>query len=160
MDEGPRRAERDVEHLVDEDEQPTTRLGNWAQGAGDWRRHASLAFKIAVLGIVGLGVVSVAVIVGSAAGSGDDTLADDIGTKWGAESTCEGFVEWRLKAPSTAEYRDTATSYLGDRSWKVVGSVDSANSFGAMLRNRYTCTVQLQPALERWQLVDLRFSEH
>jgi hypothetical protein len=38
--------------------------------------------------------------------------------------------------------------------WLVVGSVDSENSFGAMIRNDYRCTVKFVGG-DNWRLQDL-----
>lgn len=55
-----------------------------------------------------------------------------------AISQCESAIEERLKAPTTAEFNSTAT---GDGTWTVVGTVDAQNSFGAMIRSAYQCSV-------------------
>ncbi|ODR84937.1 MULTISPECIES: hypothetical protein [Shewanella] len=71
----------------------------------------------------------------------------------GAYVQCKDAVSERLKAPSTAEFSAySATSVTktkmslktgGDKeiTFVVNGSVDAQNSFGAMLRNHYQCSV-------------------
>ena len=57
-----------------------------------------------------------------------------------AKTMCEEFVKDRLKAPTTAEFYD-ATATKGVSGWTVDGNVDSENSFGGMVKNRYRCKV-------------------
>jgi hypothetical protein len=75
-----------------------------------------------------------------------------------ALSTCEQFVERRLKAPSTAKFShvwDTTMTGSGDGPYQVRGFVDAQNSFGAMLRNHYVCTAQRTSSSDTWTLIDL-----
>ena len=67
---------------------------------------------------------------------------------------CEDFTKKQLKAPSTAKFSGEAVSHSGD-SYAVTGDVDSQNSFGAMLRNRYICTVTASG--DRWINGQVRF---
>ena len=55
-------------------------------------------------------------------------------------------VEDCLKAPSTADfcsYSEMDTTYLGNDKWKITGYVDAENSFGAVLRQKWTVTLTL-----------------
>lgn len=56
-----------------------------------------------------------------------------------AESQCEGFVDSRLKAPSTADYDLTAEEQ--GSGWLVTGTVDSENGFGAKIRSSVRCVL-------------------
>jgi hypothetical protein len=47
----------------------------------------------------------------------------------------------KLKAPSTAEF--SGTTATGGGPWTVTGQVDSQNSFGAMIRSPFGCTVTI-----------------
>jgi hypothetical protein len=70
---------------------------------------------------------------------------------------CKGFVTDRLRAPSTAEFgsfNDSRVSLVGDAKYAVSGHLDAQNGFGAMIRNRYDCTVQYEGS-SRWTLDDL-----
>lgn len=58
-----------------------------------------------------------------------------------AEQACEGAVGQNLKAPATAQYNSQAS---GSGPWRVVGTVDAENSFGALIRSEYQCTVRLE----------------
>lgn len=67
---------------------------------------------------------------------------DLIGTRKLVEQTCREAVENRLKSPSSAEFSDVQAKQddsAGTR-WTVTGKVDSENSFGASIRNTFTCT--------------------
>ncbi|MCD4760769.1 hypothetical protein K8R42_02615 [bacterium] len=55
----------------------------------------------------------------------------------------QSFIKPLLKSPSTADfsnYNYTAND-LGDNKWLVASSVDSQNSFGAMLRTMYSVII-------------------
>ncbi|WP_395705451.1 DUF2510 domain-containing protein [Rhodococcus ruber] len=78
---------------------------------------------------------------GGTSGSGQST-ADLIGTRKLVEQTCREAVENRLKSPSSAEFSDVQAKQddsAGTR-WTTTGKVDSENSFGASIRNTFTCT--------------------
>src|SRR5580704_9962240 len=62
-----------------------------------------------------------------------------------AFTMCETYVKRRLKAPSSAKFgwiTDSTIVGSGDGPYTIDGYVDAQNSFGAMLRNQYTCQVQ------------------
>lgn len=69
-----------------------------------------------------------------------------------AEIACEKFVKDRLKAPSTAKFSNVQHTGGGGR-WTVTGAVDAQNSFGAMIRSNFTCSVRLDG--DTWYLVSL-----
>lgn len=54
---------------------------------------------------------------------------------------CEDMVRDQLKAPATADFNGSVATGVGP--WEVTGSVDAENSFGAMIRTDWTCTVRL-----------------
>lgn len=84
------------------------------------------------------------------------TLGDDDPdpTNVDAEIMCERFVKDRLKSPGSAKFSGESTTQAGG-AWTVKGAVDSQNAFGAMLQNRYTCTVKPRVGGETWDLVTL-----
>jgi hypothetical protein len=97
---------------------------------------------------------------GGGSGGSGGTRAD-VGSGVGAWVICQDFVEDRLTAPSTAEYPAGYSQYttsLGDRTFRVDAYVDAENSFGAMIRTDFTCTVRYQGS-ETWRLVSLEFDE-
>jgi hypothetical protein len=57
-----------------------------------------------------------------------------------AEDACHDAVRARLKSPSSASFPDDRVAERAG-GYAVVGVVDSQNSFGAMIRNTFTCTV-------------------
>ena len=63
------------------------------------------------------------------------------------------FVKDELKAPSTADfpsYNESFVSDLGGGKFSVSAYVDSQNSFGAKLRNHYTCVLKSEGG-DRWR---------
>lgn len=70
---------------------------------------------------------------------------DPNGTAWGAFDVSHRFVEKRLLSPGSAQWADySKDAVYFDRSmsrWKVTSWVDSQNSFGALMRTHYTCTL-------------------
>lgn len=87
----------------------------------------------------------------TACGSGDD----DGGGEYGARDVCQQFVEDRLKSPGSADFSSEEATENSDGSWTVTGDVDSDNSFGASIRNSYTCKVRHTTG-ERWKLLDMK----
>lgn len=68
------------------------------------------------------------------------------------------FVADTLKAPSTARfcsYDEARVTRLSGERYRVVGWVDSQNSFGAMLRSDFSCTLELRDNGETWRAVDI-----
>ncbi len=57
------------------------------------------------------------------------------------------YIEKQLKSPSTAEFESGAdgVTKVNDTTFIVIGTVDSQNSFGAMLRSNYSCKVIFHP---------------
>lgn len=76
-----------------------------------------------------------------------------------ASVMAEEFVKNSLKSPSSAKfqwYDENQVEDLGDGKYKVTSYVDSQNSFGAMLRTNYVCTVKYI-GNDKWSLEDLQF---
>jgi len=70
-----------------------------------------------------------------------ETESYDANNSVEAIAQCEDLVQSKLKSPSTAQFDSTAKGF-GE--WTVTGTVDSENSFGAMLRSEYQCTVIIE----------------
>ncbi|ACV09764.1 SHOCT domain-containing protein [Jonesia denitrificans] len=87
-----------------------------------------------------IGIVAALAFFGSL---GDDDAKDDEVRDWEVTSMCEQWVDKQLKAPSTAKYSDQVVKSTGVLKWEVTGAVDSENSFGAMIRNEWTCSIYL-----------------
>lgn len=113
--------------------------------------------------IAAASIAAVVVLSGCSSGSSSDPAA----TKTDAERVCKEWVKDKLKAPSTAKFSDVHSHAWGDETDRanaveagvempsdipstvtgyvvsVTGSVDSQNSFGAMLRTTWTCAAAL-----------------
>lgn len=72
-----------------------------------------------------------------------------------AERACRRYIEQQLKAPATARYPTPSTSKDGPE-YTVTGSVDSQNSFGALVRTQYKCMVSSEGG-GTWKLEYLDF---
>ncbi|MFT3871063.1 MAG: hypothetical protein QM714_00220 [Nocardioides sp.] len=83
------------------------------------------------------------------------SVAGDDGDASGyAKVACRDWVKDRLKSPSSAKFSDEVVEPNGETRYEVTGSVDSENSFGAMIRNRYRCLVEHDG--EASTLIDLK----
>lgn len=58
-----------------------------------------------------------------------------------AEYTCQAEVTARLKAPGTADFGAIRAYGTRANGYTVNGTVDAQNSFGAKLRNDFTCDI-------------------
>lgn len=70
------------------------------------------------------------------------------------------YVEKQLKAPSSAKFPVFDNSMvvpLGDNRFKVTSYVDAQNSFGAMVRTPYTCTIK-NTGGDKWLLETIKLS--
>jgi hypothetical protein len=99
----------------------------------DWRRWR-------IIGVIVV-VVLIAIAIDENTNGGGD--APSIGDSYGAQFACEQFVEDRLKSPGTAEFTDQTETNDGVE-WTSIGSVDSQNTFGGVVRNDYVCVVQYE----------------
>ena len=98
---------------------------------------------------IGIGILLV-VCCGWAALKGPGHNSDDPGPD--AERACKELVKDRLKSPGSAKF--SGMDHRGDvDEYTVTGSVDSQNSFGALIRSDFTCTVREQG--DNWHLVSL-----
>lgn len=73
-------------------------------------------------------------------GSSGEDVPDPDALRSSANAECRVQVEDRLKAPGSADFSIAKTTNVGDE-WTVRGDVDAENSFGAKLRNSYTCVL-------------------
>jgi hypothetical protein len=107
-------------------------------------------------------VVVAFVVWAYATDDGEDEQGD---RNHGAFSVCTQFVKDRLKAPTTASFRNyfeddgevSVRVVSGDR-YVVTSTVDSENGFGAMLRTGFVCTVTPTGG-DQWRLVSLDIDE-
>jgi hypothetical protein len=82
----------------------------------------------------------------------------DVGTDIGAFVICKQFVTETLTSPSSAEFQSMVDAqvikYKPNR-WEVTAWVEADNSFGASIRDLFTCRVEYQGA-GNWTLIDLQ----
>jgi len=106
----------------------------------DEKRAATTERRILVgVGIFGAIVIAFGIFVAVTTSGDEDVYSSNNSLE--AIAQCEDLVQAELKAPSTAKFDSTATGF-GE--WTVTGTVDSENSFGAMLRSEYQCTVIIE----------------
>lgn len=85
-----------------------------------------------------------------------------------AKNMCQKFVSEKLKAPASAEFGNYQNDYIPlakvkevgadtikeiknpDGIWRITGSVDAQNGFGAMIRSNYTCIVDHDLQANSW----------
>lgn len=75
----------------------------------------------------------------------------------GAWVMCKEFIERRLKSPKSADYpwyRSEYVTRLGGARYRVESYVEAQNSFGAEIRNYFSCTVRWAGG-DEWRLEDL-----
>jgi hypothetical protein len=96
------------------------------------------------------GVILVAIIIGvaSTCSVGSSNWEP---TEWEAEQHCQDWVKDKLKSPATAKFTDVMSRSDGTASWAVSGNVDAQNSFGALVRNSWTCSVRWDNPSELWR---------
>ncbi|MCL1870998.1 MAG: hypothetical protein FWF90_11375 [Promicromonosporaceae bacterium] len=98
-----------------------------------------------VVAIVVIGVPAACTAVLSMGGSGSDWTP----TVTEARTVCEGWVKDQLKAPATAHFVDgSSTGSAG--TYSISGSVDAENSFGALIRTDWTCTIDYSATDKKW----------
>lgn len=90
-----------------------------------------------------LAVVAVLLVFVIATTSGaDDATPYNPDNASEARAQCEDLVTTNLKAPASAEFGTIEATRSGGE-WIVTGYVDAENSFGAMLRTDFQCTVRV-----------------
>ena len=87
-------------------------------------------------------VISVIFATCSGGGSGSSPKTPDKLNEWSAQIACQDTVKDRLKAPATAQFDNWTRSANADGTYTITGTVDSQNSFGAMLRSKFSCQVR------------------
>lgn len=80
-------------------------------------------------------------------GSSGDVPAD---RSLEAKAMCETFVKRQLKAPASAKFSGESATKVSDVEYTAGGSVDSQNSFGALLRSTFACDLTYDAAKQEW----------
>ncbi len=120
---------------------------------------------VSLIGLaVGLWIVSAVMCnSGSHTPSPAETAQDEKIEAW---VMAEEFVRRNLKSPDTADFGSAFKDYqdpekcvvsTGPGSFRVTGWVDAQNSFGAKLRNRFTCS--LRRSGDTWTCEDIQLSD-
>jgi hypothetical protein len=110
-----------------------------AMARRDWKRDPGVWVAAVVIGVLVVGGYAKG---GSFGGGGDDEYVDSGATSAGAQDACQDRVKDLLKSPATAKFSDVAAVPQGAGTWRVTGSVDSENSFGALLRSSFSCMAE------------------
>lgn len=125
--------------------------------------------KLLIFGIVAyvvlLGVVFAIFVVwllGILTAPSVDSGSGPPGDSYTAYLMAQQFVGKRLKAPSTATFPRISEAYIlydeEGSTWQVFSYVDSQNSFGAMIRMRWSCQLYTGDG-EQWTLHEIKFDE-
>jgi hypothetical protein len=69
-------------------------------------------------------------------------------------------VEYRLRSPSTAEWQSQSEAIILSQDemecgYQIFSHVDAQNSFGAMIRQDFTITVQFEKESSKWAVRSL-----
>lgn len=124
--------------------QPVEQPAKKAPGKG-----AQVVGGIVVLVVAAVCIGGIAAFVFRSHGSsGSSTAPADRSLE--AKSTCETFVKRQLKAPATAKFSEESAAKVSDVEYTAAGSVDSQNSFGAMLRSTFACDLTYDAAKQEW----------
>lgn len=101
---------------------------------------------------IGAGGVVALLVFGFASCSGGTTSAPKP-NQAEAKSICKTAISQGLKSPSTAKF-DMTFQYNADDDlkYRVVAKVDAQNSFGAMMRQNFSCDLTWSSSAERWTL--------
>jgi hypothetical protein len=84
-------------------------------------------------------------------GCGGDENEKRMPTEVDALLNSRTFVERSLKAPSTAEFASSGESTvvkINDSTFTVLSYVDAQNSFGGMMRSKYSCQITFMPGAQ------------
>jgi hypothetical protein len=122
----------------------------------DWSRSSNsyILAVICALAVICIGCAAVVVYANTDRGTGGSSSSepDTAALKQSGQDACRHYVGLSLKAPATARFSGESSGAAGD-TVTVIGAVDSENSFGALLRSNFTCTVSLRQG--EWYLDSL-----
>lgn len=103
------------------------------QDVGGWLARRKITSRLAFAAVMFLVITRPGCKPGAPGPNGD---------KIAAIVTAKHAVEMSLKAPATARFHHELAESTNDGRWVVTGQVDAQNSFGALLRKSYVCTLQ------------------
>lgn len=103
--------------------------------------------KKMVIKMVAFLVVVIFFVVKCGCGSDDKANEKKTYDKMDALTHAHLYIKDRLKSPATAEFGGGVEGVMqsNDTTFTVIGTVDSQNSFGAILRSNYSCKVIFHP---------------
>ncbi len=73
-------------------------------------------------------------------------------------AACHREVEARLKSPGSAKYSAEIPEQKTENVWTVLGTVDSENGFGALLRTSFLCDA-IHDGGEKWRINDVTLTK-
>lgn len=113
------------------------RLNGEARSAARPQGAKLLRFAVIVAAFIGI------LWLGSmCSGRGGDDKPSQSAMTTEARQQCRQSVKDKLKSPATARFSDESVSGSGpNATYTVTGSVDSENSFGALIRASFSCSV-------------------
>lgn len=114
-------------------------------------------FGIILLGVFG-GFILLTIIMSAVERGKSGSTAD---MEWEAAFQCQQYAKSMLKAPATASFlaiRSQEKRALPNNKYRVRAYVDAQNSFGALIRNHYTCEIAHQGG-DRWAVTSLVFAK-
>lgn len=89
--------------------------------------------------------------------SGGETAQPAASASFDAKGTlieaCHRAVQAELKSPGSAQFSNEIAEQKTEQQWQVLGTVDSQNGFGALLRSSYLCPANLSAGV--WTVGDV-----
>lgn len=84
----------------------------------------------------------------SIVGCGNSSSNNDSTNKFLAYNYAEKYVKQNLKSPTTAKFpglheKNSHIKELGNNKYEINSWVDSQNSFGAMVRTKFSCVIKI-----------------
>ncbi|WP_430648714.1 zinc ribbon domain-containing protein [Bradyrhizobium neotropicale] len=129
----------------------------WEEEGRRKAEHKKIGCAAAVL--VVFGGIALLVLAGPKM-TPEDRRALECNTKGasGAAIWSRTLITEKLRSPSTASFPgDEVSAWKGGCVFVVVGSVDSQNGFGAVVRTSYTAEITYSPEADAWRLTDVKF---
>ncbi|GAA2182123.1 hypothetical protein GCM10009785_19950 [Brooklawnia cerclae] len=122
------------DECLDERARVLTLMERWERG-----RKFNRIFLISLFGVLVLAAIIVFAVTSSKPKSVGDRQDD---ARAAAIVACRDAIKDQLKAPRTAEFDDESVLWSGSEA-RVSGAVDAQNSFGALIRTQWSCTVTM-----------------